>query len=47
MELDLRGPGQVHIRLGVAAREHREGEAGARGVTSEAEEQHEDGLLQH
>lgn len=48
MELDLRGAGQVHIGLGVAPGEHGEGEAGeAGGVTREAEQQHEGGLLQH
>ena len=52
MELDLRGPGQVHIGLGVTPGEHGEGEASeaGAGVTREAEQQHEaglPGLLQH
>ena len=47
MELDLRGPGQVHIRLGVTPREHGRGQAGAGRVTGESEQQREGGLLEH
>ena len=47
MELDLRGPGQVHIGLGVTPGEHGRGETGAGRVTGESEQQREGGLLQH
>ena len=47
MELDLRGPGQVHIGLGVTPGEHGGGKTGAGRVTGESEQQREGGLLQH
>ena len=47
MELDLRGPGQVHIGLGVTPGEHGRGQAGAGRVTGESEQQREGGLLEH
>ena len=49
MELYFWGPGQVHVRLGVAPGEHREGVAGgvAREVRREREDQENGGLLQH
>ena len=45
MESELRGPGQVHIGLRVAPREHGEGAAGELGG-GETQQQHES-LLEH